>query len=403
MRNLAEDFMSDQVKPIEFPLGVGGPFHRLQRALRLAADDRPDVGRRILAAWVVAWLPLALLWWWQGLGASGSGPAASVYTHMSTYARFFLTLPLLIVAENAVRPPLEHAFQHAITAGVVPASQYGHFVDLLVRALEARESRLAEILVLLLGFGVAQVAVAWAMAGHHASWIHVGPTLTWAGAWFAYVSLPLLQFMIFRWLYRLSIWWRVMRGLSRLDLSIQPGHPDERGGLAFLGDSVQAFAILALAFAAAAAGSVADFIVHEGAPLGELKGFIAGSVSFILLMFVTPLLFFFRPAYRAKDEALLRYEGIAERYWQAFDKKWAGTDAVPRDPHQIAESDFSAMSDLGVLVKAVREMKTLPFTKEGVLPLLVAIVLPFLPVLAAVFPIEDLLSGIVHVFLGKAE
>lgn len=395
--------MNDHSNPIEFPLGAGGPFHRLQRAMRLAADDRPDVGRRIVVAWAVAWLPLALLWWWQGLSTSGSGPAASVYTHMSTYARFFLTLPLLIVAENAVRPHLEHAFQHAITAGVVPASQYRQFVDLLIRALEARESRLAEIVQLLLAFSVSQVAVAWAMASRHASWIHAGPTLTWAGAWFAYVSLPLLQFMIFRWLYRLSIWWRVMRGLSRLDLSIQPGHPDERGGLAFLGDSIQAFAILALAFASAAAGSVADFILHEGAPMGELKGFITGSVACILLLFLTPLLFFFRPAYRAKDEALLRYEGIAERYWQAFDKKWAGNDAAPRGPHQITETDFSAMSDLGVLVKTVREMKVLPVTKEGLLPLLIAIVLPFLPVLAAVFPIEDILSGIVHVFLGKAE
>ena len=98
--------------------------------------------------------------------------------------------------------------------------------------------------------------------------------------------------MIFRWLYRLSIWRRVMRGLSRLDLSIRPGHPDER-------------------------------------------------------------------------------------YWQAFDKKWAGTDAAPRNPHQIGEADFSGMSDLGLLVRAVREMKTLPITKEGVRPLLVAIVLPF--------------------------
>jgi hypothetical protein len=352
---------------------------------------------------LVTWLPLALLWSWQNVHLGGSGPAASLYTHYATYARFFVTLPLLIVAESAVRPHLEHAFQQAITSGVVPASRYADFVDLLVRGLGARESRLAEALVLAVAVVVAHVSVTVAMSGHHASWIHTGPTLTWAGAWFAYVSLPLLQFLIFRWIYRLSIWWRILHGLSRLGTNIQPGHPDERGGLAFLGDSVQAFAILALAFAAAAAGSVADFVVNEGAPISELKGFIAGAVIFILLLFLGPLAFFFGPAYKAKDEALLRYEGLAQRYWQAFDQKWTNGVVAPHGPHGIAEPDFSAITDLGALVKAVREMKVIPITKEGVLPLVVAILLPFLPILAMAFPVQELLSGVVHVFLGKAE
>ncbi|MCU0736531.1 MAG: hypothetical protein MUF20_13620 [Methylotetracoccus sp.] len=395
--------MTDQGKPIEFPLGAEGPFHRLQVALRLIAEDRPHLMRRLIVALAVTWLPLALLWWWQGVSVSGSGRAASLFTHIVTYARFFVTLPLLIAAENAVRPSLEHAFAQAITAGMVPPSRYEQFVELLMRALRSRESKLAEALALGLAFLASQIAVSVATSEHHASWIHTGPALTWAGMWFTYVSLPLLQFMMFRWLYRLSIWWRVMYGLSRLDLSIQPGHPDLRGGLAFLGDSVQAFAILALAFGAAAAGSVADYVLSEGASITELKGFIAGAVLCILLLFLGPLAFFFGPAYRAKDEALLRYEGLAERHWQAFDKKWVGADASPRGPGQIAEPDFSALADLGSLVKTVREMKTLPLTKEGVLPLVVAIIMPFLPVLAMAFPLQELLAGVFHVFLGRAE
>jgi len=395
--------MISDTKPIEFPLGTEGPFYRLQLALRLVAEERPNVGRRVVAALGIAWLPLALLSWGQNLPLSGSEPAASLVTHIATYARFFVTLPLLIVAEKAVRPYLEHAFEHAITAGVVPPFRYEQFVDLLVRGLQSRESKTAEAAVLGLAFVSSHLAIMMATAEHHVSWIHAGPTLTWAGNWYAYVSLPLLQFMIFRWLYRLSIWWRVMYGLSRLDLSIQPGHPDQHGGLAFLGDSVQAFAILALAFSATAAGSVADYVVSEGAPLLELKGFIAGAVLFILLLFLGPLAFFFGPLYRAKDEALLRYEGLADRFWQAFDRKWAGVDAAPLPPGQIAEPDISALSDLGTLVKGVREMKTVPFTKEGVLPLVMAIALPFLPVLAMAFPLDELLSGVIHVFLGRAE
>ena len=44
----------------------------------------------------------------------------------------------------------------------MPASQYERFADLLLRALESRECRLAEIVVLLLALGVvAQAAVGW--------------------------------------------------------------------------------------------------------------------------------------------------------------------------------------------------------------------------------------------------
>ena len=390
---------------LAFPLGAEGPYHRLQVALRLAAEDRPNVGRLVVAALVLTWLPLAVLWWLQGEphSAGEQVPAASLFHHVATYARFLVTIPLLIVAEVAVRPHLEHALTHAVTSGVVPLEAHGRFFELLVSALKRRESKLAELVILGLAFLISHIAVAIAATEHHSSWIHSGASLTWAGIWYAYVSLPVLQFLIFRWIYRLSIWWQVMSGMAKLDLQIQPAHPDQRGGLAFIGDSVQAFAILALAFGAAAAGAVTDFVLSEGAPITELKGFIAGAALFVLFLFLGPLFFFFRPLYRAKDEALLHYEGLAERFWQAFDRKWVQARCAPWKPEDIAQPDFSAAADLANVVRTVREMKLIPFTKEGVLPLLIAIALPFIPALSAAVPIQDLLTGIVHVFLGKAE
>jgi hypothetical protein len=398
--------LNHDLNSIAFPLGAEGPFHRLQIALRLAAEDQPNVGRRVLAALAITWLPLAVLWWWQqapGSGVFDAAPADSLFRHMATYARFFVTLPLLIVAESAVRPYLEHTLEHAITAGVVPSSRQGQFFEMLLSALKWRESKVAEAVILGLAFLASHIAIAVATTGHHASWIHSGPELTRAGVWYSYVSLPFLQFLTFRWLYRLLIWWKVLRGMARLDLKIQPAHPDHRGGLAFIGDSVQAFAILAFAFSAAAAGAVADYVVSEGAPLIELKGFIAGAVLVVLSLFLAPLSFFLGPLYRAKDEALLRYEGLAACFWQGFERKWMQSTPSPPAPDRIAEPDFSALTDLGSLVKTVREMKTIPITREGVMPLVTAIAIPFIPVLAAAVPLQELLTGVLHMFLGRAE
>jgi hypothetical protein len=397
--------MQREEKPIMFPLGAEGPFHRLQVRLRLMNEERPRAGRCILAAVGVTWLPMAFLWWWQPgePGIEIDGAASSLFRHVATYARFFVTLPLLIVADNAVRPDLEHALEHALNSGMVPPSQQPQFLDVLARALEWRKSRIAEAAILGLAFLMAQIAIAVTVSGRHASWIHVGGSLTWAGAWYAYVSLPVLQFLVFRWLYRILIWWRVMHGLASLHLEILPSHPDRRGGLAFVGDSVQAFTSLALAFSATAAGAAADYILSEGASITELKGFVAGACVFILSLFVAPLCFFFRPAYRAKDEALLHYEGLAERFCLDFERKWIHSPPSSVASDRFAQPDISALADLATIVKTVREMKVVPVTAEGALPLIVAIVVPFLPVLAVAVPLEELLAGILHVFMGRVE
>jgi hypothetical protein len=235
------------------------------------------------------------------------------------------------------------------------------------------------------------------------SWIHTGTVLTPAGLWYAHVSLPLLQFLVFRWLYRLLIWWRVIFGLSRLPLAIKPAHPDQRGGLAFIGDSIQAFSMLAFAFSATAAGAVADYILSPDMPAYELKGFIGGAVIVILLLFVTPLLCFYFPAHDAKNLALLKYEGLADHYLDYFDHKWLAPSRPWKMPERITEHDFSALADLGALVGGIREMKSVPITKAGLIPLMAAIVLPFLPVLVAAVPTKDLVSGVLRVFFGGSE
>jgi hypothetical protein len=397
--------MKPEGKPIEFALGAEGPFYQLQMLLRLMAKERPHTLRRILVAVAITWLPLALLYWWQGEPGSenvDAGRAASLFHHIATYARFFVTLPLLIAAENRVRPYLEHALRHAATSGMVLPSQYESFFEMLVSALKWRESKVAEAVILGLAFLVAYTVVTLAMVEHRASWIYAGSSLTWAGAWYACVSLPLLQFLIFRWLYRLTIWWKVMHGMARLDLKIFPAHPDRRGGLAFMGDSVQAFAILAFAMSATAAGATADYILNEGLSIGELKGFLAGISIFILFLYIAPLCFFFRPLLRAKDEALLHYEGLAQSFGQAFERKWMHSRPSPPSPEGIAEPDFMALTQLGILVETVREMKVVPVTKEGVLPLVTAIVLPLVPVLATAVSLQELAAGILHVFMGGA-
>jgi hypothetical protein len=59
------------------------------------------------------------------------------------------------------------------------------------------------------------------------------PTL--AGWWLGCVSLPLVQFILLRWYFRLLIWTRFLWQVSRIDLRLVAIHPDRRRrlGLSF--------------------------------------------------------------------------------------------------------------------------------------------------------------------------
>jgi hypothetical protein len=59
--------------------------------------------------------------------------------------------------------------------------------------------------------------------------------LTAAGYWYAFVSIPIFQFILLRWYLRLLIWFRFLWQVSRLNLRLTSTHPDRAGGLAFLG------------------------------------------------------------------------------------------------------------------------------------------------------------------------
>ena len=85
------------------------------------------------------------------------------------------------------------------------------------------------------------------------------------------VSLPLFQFLLLRWYFRLFIWARFLWQVSRIELSLMPTHPDRCGGVGFLASVSNAFSPVLLAQGAVLAGMMANRIFYAGAKLPEFK------------------------------------------------------------------------------------------------------------------------------------
>ena len=114
------------------------------------------------------------------------------------------------------------------------------------------------------------------------------------------MSLPIFQFLLFRWYFRLFIWARFLWQVSRLKLSFIPTHPDRCGGASFLSTASEAFAPVFFAQGALLAGMMGGRIVYAGAKLTDFNLELIALVTVMLFAVLGPLLVFLPAARRGK-------------------------------------------------------------------------------------------------------
>ena len=71
--------------------------------------------------------------------------------------------------------------------------------------------------------------------------------LTAAGFWYVGVSLTILRFMLYRWYFRILLWYQFLWRVRGLPLHLNLFHPDRAAGLGFLSVSMFAFAPILVA------------------------------------------------------------------------------------------------------------------------------------------------------------
>ncbi len=138
------------------------------------------------------------------------------------------------------------------------------FDQAIASTVRLRNSILAEIILLILVYTVGLWVWRDRFALSEPSWYSqttgTPMQMTPAGHWYLLVSLPIFQFVLLRWYYRLFLWFWFLFRVSRLNLRLVPTHPDKTGGIGFLGGSIQAFSPLLIAQGAALAGLIANQI-----------------------------------------------------------------------------------------------------------------------------------------------
>jgi len=381
--------------PSNFSLVLGGPLFQLLRRAHLADDALMLVRQRVIVIALLAWLPLLALSLVEGR-VLGGGTVVPFLFDFEVHIRYLIALPLLVAAELVVHRRMSPLVQQFLERNLIPESSMPRFEAAIASAFRLRNSALAELMLIAIVYGVG-ILIVWRnyLALDTLTWYATptaeGSQLSLAGIWYGYVSLPIFQFLLCRWYFRLFIWTRFLWQVSRMDLSLVPTHPDRVGGLGFLATTAYALALLAVAHGALLAGQLANRIYFLGAALTQFKAEIAVVVVFLQCVILGPLLVFVFQLAQAKRKGLREYGTLAERYVREFDAKWLRGGA-PADEPLVGSADIQSLADLGNSYEVVRTMRITPITRDAVLRLAAATLIPLVPLLLTMMPLEELLK-----------
>jgi hypothetical protein len=380
-----------------FSLTEGGPGSSVMKRLHLV---HPELGtgsvRAAVCLMALTWGPLFALCLLEGL-AFGGVKVPFVYD-IAAHARFLLAVPVLVLADIPIGVRLRQVVTHFIAAHLIRENEKAKFGDALIDALRLRDSHIAELTVLVLAYVATYNATEGSFQG--STWYRLGPghELTLVGYWYALVSLPIFQFLIFRWIYRMMVWSSFLWKVSRLDLLLTPTHPDAAGGLAFLGKGLVPFGVVLFALSSAVSGAIATRILFIGGRIEDYQWSYVALFVIGLVVFAGPLLIFVPKLLVLKQRGLFEYGILGSEYTQAFHQKWVQRNA-PTEELLLGSGDIQSLADLGNSFEIIQKMRILPVQPSDFIAMVLPGLVPALPLAATVMPLGEIVTRLFKLVL----
>ena len=391
--NLSHDLLRDDG---DFSLVLGGPLYNLYLRTRLSTPPLGLVRRRVIIISLVCWLPLLLFSLMQGYALRGL--PVPFLLDVEVHIRFLAALPLLIVAELIAHKRIVIVIRQFLERHLIAPKDRIRFAEIINSTMRLRNSVLFEAVLLVLCFTLGQLVWKQQIALTIPTWYEMssggGSHLTAAGYWYEFLSLPIFRFILFRWYFRLFLWYQLLWRVRGLPLQLNLYHPDRAAGLGFLSASIFAFMPVLLAHTTFLAGFIGDRIWHAGATLLTFRMGIIGSLLFLLLLVLTPLTFFVVHLERAHRIAGREYGTLASNYVNDFRRKWVQHGSGEAEP-LLGTPDIQSLADLGNAFKSISDIRVLPFGKDAVLRLVAVLVVPLLPLALTMVPLKQIVDWLI--------
>lgn len=353
----------------------------------------PTFKYRILFICLFAWLPLLLLTYVSGLKLS------AFISDFDVHVRLLVSLALLLYAQMIANERFQVIVTQFMQCHIISDAERKKYQTLVTSTSKLSNSIIAEIIlfifVALIGPGISNQILPFDISNWYIAKNNNSTGLTLPGYWYTFVSLPIFQFILLRWFYRIIIWYRFLWKVSKLKLQLNSLHPDQTGGIGFLVNSLYGLELFLVANSCLLAGMILNAVLNTESTLWQFQNEMITWISILLMIPLIPMTFFMRQLTRTKRNGTLQYDVVANRYVSAFRKKWIESDSA----HEkiLGTSDIQSLADLNNSFNVSAHMRILPVSKNSIFLLFFFVVLPFLPLLLTVISLDRVFTQVIGI------
>ena len=374
----------------ELSLVRGGPFYRLQRSVGLIHPDRWNLARRIAVLLVIGLLPVIVI-----TAISNPSGLRSLLTDYRVYSRMLLAIPALVFGEILMETRFRTVLRHIREVGLLDSADSEYMAGVIAALVRVRDAYIPELAVLVLL--IVHTATSYQGLIDATPWLahRVGAELqlTTAGMYTIIVTAPLFQFLLGLAFWKWLLWTYFVFKLSRQRLRLVATHPDEHGGLGFLGLTASAFAPTAFAASCVIGATWREEMLHHGARLMDFKFPALALVGIVALVALGPLLFFVPRLAALRRKGILEYGILAQIHSTEFHDKWI----LHRAGHEsefLGAPESSALANFGNCYEKIEQMKPFPADRGSLYTLAAAVAIPALPVILTQIPVAVVLMDL---------
>jgi hypothetical protein len=378
----------------DFAFASGGIIWKILDRSRFEAKPIRKQIFFVFGLMILCWLPIAGL----SLFKLGWNSFYLLFIRdIATHVRFLIVMPILLFTRRSFNNSFNKTIGFIHETKIVDVNNQHAFEKAMVSIEKWRSSKVVDFVIIVLVYSsfYFQETNRINMTHSYAPWHLVDEKITAAGWWYLVLSLPVLQILLYRWLYTILLWIIFLRKISRINLNLSALHPDGAGGLGFLQYTQLSFFPVALAFSALTAAVINNAIIFSGVSIVEYKIAIASILIFVLLLFVLPLLLLLPLLAKVKRRYFMLYSleswPFARKYEEELHAFYLTEEEKP---------DASWHVDLIGSFEATRDMKIILIDKTVLLAFTAAVVLPLLPVVAQQVPLKEILVNLLGKIMG---
>lgn len=360
--------------------------------------------QQAVALLCIAWLPLAIMTFVDGTFYTGvSMPFIMDY---SRQGRLLLGVPLMIIIHDLVYERMPMVLEYLANVMMTPEDRERFIHGPLQKAKRRNNSMWMQVTLLLIIAGVSFSPIGGArfldVNAAADSWIvskNQGTgTLSMAGKWMQYVSIPVFQFLVFRWLWRYTTWVVLVYRISKIHLKVRPTHPDGAGGLSILILAQRGFSFVFFVCGIVISSHMTAQYTQHQVSFDTLKIEILGFVLLSLITIFSPLFLFTRKLIWEKYMGHLYLGKAGANASEIFEEGWVKQMSASR-VSSGSVLDPSDQADLTSVYRYLQNLSVVPFRLGDLIQISLILFMPFIPIFFMEFSIMELLEKILGVLL----